>query len=207
MITVSVVEDNVSYRSALCAAFDDHDEFILQGQYASGEQAKSHLPDNPPDVAIVDIQMGDVSGIDLISEIKYKMPSTQFLMCTAFQDNTNVLEALKAGALGYIVKGSSLRQIQEAVLELYNGGSPMSPFIARKVINLLSPVPKQSRHGLSTREEEVLMLLSKGLLYKEISDNLSISANTVKNHLKNIYKKLHVQNKVEAVNCYAQFGT
>jgi len=202
MILVSIIEDHDYYRLSLVKMLESDSRFKVMGVYASAELAFDDLLQNPPDIAIVDIMLKEMSGIQLIKALKNSILHTQFLMCTSYQDSENVFNALRAGALGYIVKDASSADIQNAIVELYNGGAPMSPYIARKVINLMHQKPEADLNLLSNREQEVLVLLSKGLLYKEISDTLSISLNTVKNHLKNIYKKLHVQNKVEAVNRY-----
>lgn len=202
MISVSIVEDHDFYRLSLVKMLESDPRFKVMGVYASAELALVDLLKNPPDIAIVDIMLKEMSGIQLIKAVKPSISHTQFLMCTSYQDSENVFNALRAGALGYIVKDASSVNIEDAIVELYNGGAPMSPYIARKVINLMHQKPEADLNLLSNREQEVLVLLSKGLLYKEISDTLSISLNTVKNHLKNIYKKLHVQNKVEAVNRY-----
>lgn len=199
MISISIIEDHENYRNSLVQAIQENDLFTIIGIYTSAEEALTLLPLSPPDIAIVDIQLEDLSGIELIQQVKNKVLNTQFLMCTSFQNSENIFNALKAGASGYIVKGSSAQEIQNAVKELHEGGSPMSPYIARKVISLYHK-PETNDFGLSKRELEVLNLLSKGLLYKEISDQLNISSNTVKNHCKNIYKRLHVQNKIEALN-------
>ena len=199
MISISIIEDHENYRNSLVQAIQENDQFTIIGIYTSAEEALTLLPLSPPDIAIVDIQLEDLSGIELIQQVKNKLPNTQFLMCTSFQNSENIFNALKAGASGYIVKGSSAQEIQNAIKELHEGGAPMSPYIARKVISLYHK-PETNDFGLSKRELEVLNLLSKGLLYKEISDQLNISSNTVKNHCKNIYKRLHVQNKIEALN-------
>jgi DNA-binding NarL/FixJ family response regulator len=123
------------------------------------------------------------------------------MICTLHQDNEFIFEALNAGASGYILKDATGDEIKTAIKDLFLGGSPMSPYIARKIINVFrEKEPLENQFGLSEREQEVLKLMSKGLLYKEIAAQLFISGNTVKNHLKNIYRKLHVQNKMEAVN-------
>lgn len=205
MISISIVEDHDNYRKSLVKAIEVHEQFNIIGVYASAEDAITELINNPPDIAILDIKMKDISGIELIEQVRAQIPDTQFLMCTSFQNNEYVFNALKAGASGYIVKGSTALDIQNAIIELYDGGSPMSPYIARKVISMHHKQPAPSNFGLSQRELEVLSLLSKGLLYKEISDQLDISPNTVKNHCKNIYKRLHVQNKVEALNKFNSF--
>jgi len=200
MISVSVIEDHDQYRNLLVDIISHNNTFRLVGGYASAEEALISLIASPPDIAIVDIQLKNISGIELIQQTKLRIPNTLFLMCTAFQNNENVFNALRAGASGYIVKGSSADEIQNAIIELYNGGAPMSPYIAKKVISLLHGKEETSDYNLTERELEVLSLLSKGLLYKEIADQLNITLNTVKNHCKNIYKRLHVQNRVEALN-------
>lgn len=200
MISVSVVEDHDQYRELLVDIISQNNALSMAGNYSSAEEALISLVSSPPDIAIVDIQLKNISGIQLIQQAKPKMPNTLFLMCTAFQNNENVFNALRAGASGYLVKGSSADEIQNAIIELYNGGAPMSPYIAKKVINLLHNKEETNDYSLTERELEVLSLLSKGLLYKEIADQLNITLNTVKNHCKNIYKRLHVQNRVEALN-------
>ena len=203
MIKVAIVEDNLHYRSALVALLQSSELFSLQGIYSSAEDALHEILTIQPDVAIVDIQLPGISGISLIKRLRHEMPRTQFLICTLHQDNERIFEALKAGASGYILKDATADEIRNAVRELYMGGAPMSPYIARKIISLFhQTTPDISSYGLSERELEVLKLMSDGLLYKEIATQLSISGNTVKNHLKSIYKKLHVQNKIEAINKY-----
>lgn len=206
MITISIVEDHDNYRNSLVKAIEENGMFKINGIYSSAEEALINLPVNPPDIAVVDIKLKTISGIELIQQIKPNLAYTQFLMCSGYQNNEYVFSALKAGASGYIVKGSTSFEIQNAIIDLYNGGSPMSPYIARKVISLLHQKNDDNNFGLSHRELEVLSLLSEGLLYKEISDKLNISQNTVKNHCKNIYKRLHVQNKVEALNKFSQYN-
>jgi NarL family two-component system response regulator LiaR len=201
MISISIIEDHEQYRILLTNMIHNNDKFLIIGSYSSAEEALQSIIKYPPDIAIVDIRLKNISGIDFILQSKAKIPNTQFLICSAYQNSENIFNALRAGASGYIVKGATPEEIQNAVLELYDGGAPMSPYIAKKVINLLhgrEPV----NFNLTDRELEVLSLLSKGHLYKEISDMLFISINTVKNHCKNIYKRLHVQNKTEAVNKY-----
>ena len=207
MITVSILEDHAQYRNLLVRAIENNENFAIKGVYATVEEALLKIPIDKPDVALVDIKLNTQSGIEFVNQAKPNLSFTQFLMCTSYQNDENVFNALKAGASGYILKGSSVEEIHAAITELYEGGAPMSPYIAKRVIGLLNG--KQSNpntFGLSERELEVLSLLSKGLLYKEISAQLSISPNTVKNHCKNIYKRLHVQNKVEALNKFNHYG-
>ncbi|MDQ1141158.1 response regulator [Pedobacter agri] len=206
MITISILEDHAQYRNLLVKAIENNDMFTIKGVYSTAEEALLKMHQDRPDVALIDIKLTSQSGIEFINQAKPNLSLTQFLMCTSYQNDENVFNALKAGASGYILKGSSVEEIHSAITELYDGGAPMSPYIAKRVIGLLNG--KQSNpnsFGLSERELEVLSLLSKGMLYKEISDQLSISPNTVKNHCKNIYKRLHVQNKVEALNKFNQY--
>lgn len=206
MITISIIEDHPLYRDLLVEAIRVNKIFSIKGIYASAEEALSKIHLDEPDIALVDIKLKAKSGIEFVNQAKARLNYTQFLMCTSYQNDENIFNALQAGASGYILKGSTIQEIYSAITELHEGGAPMSPYIAKKVISLLNA--KQSgpdAFGLSERELEVLSLLSKGLLYKEISDQLSISPNTVKNHCKNIYKRLHVQNKVEALNKFNQY--
>ena len=150
----------------------------------------------------MDINLPGINGIECIKQLKQKIPHTQFMMFTVYENDENVFEALKAGATGYLLKNTEMAQITEALKDLHNGGSPMSVTIARKLVSVFQSQPKEnaSTDILSNRENEILHLLSKGLLYKEISDQLSISVNTVRQHIHNIYEKLHVQNRTEAIN-------
>jgi two-component system, NarL family, response regulator LiaR len=200
MITVSVVEDNPQYQDALVQCIRENEGFHLVASYASAEKAIADLPQKPPDIVIVDIQLPGLSGLDMVRVLKGKLSSTEYLICTVQDDSETVFDALRAGASGYILKDATCSQILQAVTELTKGGAPMSPFIARKVIGSFRTDINDKNDTLSEREREVLQLLSKGLLYKEIAEQLSISRETVKKHLKNVYQKLHVQNKIEALN-------
>lgn len=202
MITVSIVEDNDQFRNALETIIGGQTDFALIGSYSSAEKAVSALTDAPPDIVIADISLPGMRGTELIVRLKNKLSQTQFMVCSIHDDNDTIFEALKCGASGYILKDPiTADEITKAIRDLYNGGSPMSPFIARKVIgSFQKPVINDAYSLLSQREKEVLELLSKGLLYKEIAQQLGVGTETVKKHLKNIYQKLHVQNKIEALN-------
>lgn len=202
MITVAIVEDNEQFRIGLEAIISGQNELALAGSYASAEKALLALPENPTDIVISDISLPGMRGTELIVRLKYKMPQTQFMVCSIHDDNDTIFEALKCGASGYILKDPvTADEIIKAIRDLYNGGSPMSPYIARKVIgSFQKPAVSDESSLLSMREKEVLELLSKGLLYKEIAEKLGVTHETVKKHLKNIYQKLHVQNKIEALN-------
>jgi DNA-binding NarL/FixJ family response regulator len=202
MITVSIVEDNDQFRNGLEAIINNEDEFFLAGSYTSAEKAIIDLPQNPPDIVIVDISLPGIRGTEMIVRLKDQMTPTQFMVCSIHDDNDTIFEALKCGASGYILKDPvTADEIAKAIRDLYNGGSPMSPFIARKVIaSFQKPIVNDENSSLSIREKEVLEFLSKGLLYKEIAEKMGVTHQTVKKHLKNIYQKLHVQNKIEALN-------
>ena len=203
MIKVAVVECDFFYRFLLERLFENSDLFNLAGTYASAEEALPNLLKRQPDVAIIDIQLPVMSGISLIQRLRDKMPRTQFMIFSSSQDNSDIFAALKAGASGYILKSATGQEITTAVKDLFMGGAPISPGVARKIISLFQNKRSDlTSFGLSEREQEVLKLMSKGMLYKEMAERLAISSNTIKNHLRNIYKKMNVQNKIEAINKY-----
>ncbi len=202
MISIAIVEDNDPFRNALEAIINEQNGLTLLGSFASAEKALIGLPENVPDIVITDISLPGMRGTELMVRLKDKMPGTQFMVCSIHDDNDTIFEALKCGAMGYILKDPvTTEEICKAIHDLYKGGSPMSPFIARKVIDSFQKPQISDEHSLlSHREKEVLELLAKGLTYKEIALQLGVGAETVKKHLKNIYQKLHVQNKIEALN-------
>jgi DNA-binding NarL/FixJ family response regulator len=206
MITVSVIEDNDQFRNALEAIIHAQDDFALAGAYESAEKALQGLIETPPDIVITDISLPGMRGTELIMHLKDKMQQTQFMVCSIHDDNDTIFDALKCGASGYILKDPvTAAEIIKAIRDLYNGGSPMSPYIARKVISSFQKqVIGDDSTLLSLREKEVLELLARGLLYKEIAEKLGVTHETIKKHLKNIYQKLHVQNKIEALNKFRQ---
>ena len=202
MISVSIIEDNDQFRTALEAIIAAQEEMSVVHAYPDAEKAYESILSAPPDIVIVDINLPGMRGTELIVLLKDKLPQTQFMVCSIHDDSDTIFEALKCGASGYILKDPvTANEIVKAIHDLYHGGSPMSPYIARKVIgSFQKPLINNEHSILSAREREVLELLSKGLLYKEIANQLGITHETVKKHLKNIYQKLHVQNKIEALN-------
>lgn len=173
--------------------------FLLGGVYHSAEAALDMIKD-PPDIAIVDINLPGRDGIELIAQLQ-RESTIQCLVCSLHDDDEHIVRALENGAVGYILKDASVQQISGALVELVMGGAPMSPYIASRVISFFrKPKIKDQSVNLSSREREVLQLVAQGLQYKEIADQLFLSTETVKKHMKNIYQKLHVQNKIEAVN-------
>jgi DNA-binding NarL/FixJ family response regulator len=201
-ITLAIVEDLDEVREGLQQYISLHDDFSVLDCCKTAEEAISELPALHPDIVIMDINLPGINGIDCVRELKTKMLKTQFMMFTVYENDEKVFEALKAGATSYLLKNTRLEQLLEALKELYNGGSPMSANIARKLVNIFQDQEKSrlSVEHLTDRENEVLNHLAKGLLYKEISDKLSISTATVRQHIHRIYEKLHVQNRTEALN-------
>lgn len=178
-------------------------EMICEGAFENAVSFLSSLSSVAPDIFWLDINLPDGSGIDLVKKIKQAQPATLCLMCTLYDDDKYIFDALEAGADGYILKNSSSAKMLESIYELMNGGSPMSAFIARKVLSSFHGEKKNSEiEGLTAREKEVLELIAKGWLYKEVAAALTVTTETVKKHLKHIYTKLHVQNKTEAVIKY-----
>jgi DNA-binding NarL/FixJ family response regulator len=201
-ISLSIVEDLDEVREGLKQFISLNPEFKVLDTFKTAEEALYDLPRLQPDIVIMDINLPGMNGIECIREIKTRVPRTQFMMFTVYENDEKVFEALKAGASGYLLKNTGLVQMIEALHELHNGGSPMSANIARKLVTVFrekenSEIPVEA---LSKRETEILHLLSKGLLYKEIADQLSISVSTVRQHIHKIYEKLHVQNRTEAIN-------
>ena len=201
-ISLAIVEDLAEVREGLRQFISLNPEFTILGTFQTAEEALQRLPQLNPDIVIMDINLPGMSGIECIKLVKKKIPRTQFMMFTVYENDEKVFEALKAGASGYLLKNTGLLQLIAALKELHNGGSPMSANIARKLVNLLQDehVAVEPADGLSKRENEILLLLSKGLLYKEIADQLGISVGTVRQHIHKIYEKLHVQNRTEALN-------
>lgn len=198
-ITVSVVEDNVLYQQALVDVIRSNETFVLHSVFGSAEEAMALLQD-PPEIAIIDINLPGKSGIELIATLR-EQTSTQCMVCSMYEDDDHIVQALENGAVGYLLKDASVQDISNALDELVKGGAPMSPYIASRVISFFrKPKVKSEGSLLSTREKEVLQLVAQGLQYKEVAERLFLSTETIKKHMKNIYHKLHVQNKVEAVN-------
>jgi DNA-binding NarL/FixJ family response regulator len=201
-ISIAIVEDLDAVRNSLKDFISLNTDFIVVGAYKTGEEAFENLPLVAADIVIMDINLPGMNGIECIRRVKDKSPGTQFMMFTVYENDEKVFEALKAGASGYLLKNTGLLQIVESVQELHQGGSPMSANIARKLVNLFRDTGKETAFMdlLSGREKEILQLLAKGLLYKEIAEQLQITTGTVRIHIHKIYEKLHVQNRTEAIN-------
>jgi len=206
-IRVSIVEDLAEVREGLVDLVQSDEELSMVSSFKDAESAAQKLPELKADIVLMDINLPGMSGIDCIRSIKEKCPGTQFMMFTVYENDDKVLEALQAGATGYLLKRTKPEQILESIKELNQGGSPMSSNIARKLLNIFLHEKKATKkEALSDRENEVLQLLADGLLYKEIANRLFIGHGTVRQHLHNIYEKLHVNNRTEAVNKYFNRG-
>jgi DNA-binding NarL/FixJ family response regulator len=200
-IKVAIVEDDEGLRESLAVLINGSSGFRCVGTYGAAEEALEQLPAKNPDVVIMDITLPNLSGIGCVQRLKAILPKTQVLMLTMHEDADRIFDSLAAGASGYLLKLTPPAELLKAVEEVYRGASPMSGKIARVVVEYF-----QKRKGnalaeqnLSPRENEILGLLAKGFRYKEIADALSISIETVRTHVGNIYEKLHVHSRTEAV--------
>ncbi len=204
-IAVAIVEDNNDIRQALEQIISMAEGYTLAGSCINGEEAINNIPLLNPAVVLMDINLGGIDGIECVRILKELYPEMLFMMCTVYEEDEKIFEALSAGANGYILKKTTPDKLLNAISELYEGGAPMSSQIASKVVAAFKSRPPVSLSTdsldiLSKREKEILEALSRGLLYKEIADQLFISSQTVRKHVYHIYEKLHVTNRVEAVN-------
>ena len=203
-IAIVIVEDLDEVREGLGNFLSLDPDLSVAGAYKTADEAAEGIIALKPDVVIMDINLPGINGIDCIRQIRPQVPSTQFMMFTVYENDEKVFEALQAGASGYLLKSTGLPHIIEALKELYRGGSPMSANIARKLVKFFQQPPRTApspdNSVLSPRETDILHLLARGLLYKEIADQLSVSTSTVRQHIHHIYEKLHVQNRTEAIN-------
>jgi len=203
-ISVAIVEDNPEVRSNLSRYIDGAPGFTCACVCASAEEALRVIPQSPPDVVLMDIQLPGMSGITCTSSLKEVLPSVPVMMLTVYEDTDMIFNALKAGASGYLLKRTDPARVLEAVTELHHGGAPMTGQIARKVIASFHHIKPKERaeDKLTRREEQILELLAQGYVTKEIASKLNITAATTCFHLKHIYDKLHVRSRVEAVIRY-----
>ena len=204
-IQVGIVDDDERVRTSLAQAVDRFPGCTCTGQYSSGEEAVGHFQkQSPPKVVLMDINMPGMGGIECARQIKDAHPDTEIIMLTAYQDTEMVFKSLAAGASGYLLKRADREELVSAIHQVINGGSPMTSHIARKVVQAFRvPTTNESdKQKLSPRELEVLELLSKGYLYKEISESLGLSYETVHNYIRRIYEKLRVRSRSQAVAKY-----
>lgn len=200
-ITVSIVDDEADLRKHIAGYLAAAGNIRCVSAYASAEEALKHLPSDKPDVILMDINLGEMDGVECVRRLTALMPEAQVLMLTVFEDTEMIFRALAAGASGYLLKRLSPVKLVEAIAEVQAGGSPMSASIARKVVHSFKSTPAQGNASaeLSDRERAVLDGLAQGLAYKQIADQLGISIHTVRNYIRRIYEKLHVCSRTEAV--------
>jgi len=210
--TVAVVDDEAVVRLGLESLLKRSPGFTCVGVYADAESAMRGLPERPPDVLLMDIQLPGIDGISAIRTLRGQLPNTEIIMLTAMEDHDRIFASFTAGASGYLLKHTAPNKILEAIREVSGGGSPMSAPIARRLVKFFGtervaqPAPSsptvqsvEANASLTSREREVLDLMAEGLLYKEAADRIGLSVDTVRAHLRNIYKKLRVRNRTEAI--------
>ena len=201
---ICIVEDKEELRNAMATMVGMQQGLVHGGSYANAEEAVPAISSILPDAVLMDINLPGSSGIACVAALKNRFPNMLFLMCTAYEDNEKIFSSLKAGASGYILKSEGPGKILAALDEMLKGGSPMSGSIARKVMASFSHFSAKDQlvQALTDREKEILDLLAIGLMNKEVAAKLFISTATVRTHVQNIYEKLQVNTRVEAVNMY-----
>lgn len=204
-LTVCIVEDNHGTRESLVAVLQHEPGLRCLAAYATGEAALAGIPVEKPDVALVDINLPGMNGIELVAKLKLKLPELPMLILTSYEESGLIFDALRAGASGYLLKKTIPEELIPAIEQVRTGGAPMSAQVARKVVGYFRQIekPAVNTHSdvqkLTAREQEILSLLAKGYLIKEISDRLGIAFHTARTHLRHIYEKLHVQSRTGAV--------
>jgi DNA-binding NarL/FixJ family response regulator len=203
-ILVSIVEDDTTARGMLGNLIRRAAGFRCAGAHGSGEAALATLPAEKPTVVLMDINLPGMTGIECVRRLKPLLPETQFVMLTVYEDADHIFNALVAGASGYLLKRMPREELLAALKDVHAGGSPMSSNIARKVVQSFQRIgsQKSNEEDLSPREREVLALLARGYLYKEIAESLQISVPTVNTYIRRIYEKLHVRSRSQAVAKY-----
>ncbi len=202
-IKVCIVEDNVDLREIIQTIINASENCECIGVMRNAKEAIELLPQLQPDIVMMDINLGrGENGIDCVRKLAPDMENTSFMICTVYDDEDSVFEALTAGATSYMLKRTPPAKMIECITELYNGGAPMSSSIARKVLQSFSTKPVNELNDLTKRQSIILSYLAKGLQYKEIGLHLDIGIETVRKHVHNIYDKLHVHSRVDAVNKY-----
>lgn len=208
-IKVAIVEDDVRLRTNLARWIDSWPGLRCVSQHPNAQNALAEIPVTKPDVVLMDINLPDLSGVECTRRLKALMPEVQIVILTVYEDTDHIFSALAAGATGYLLKQIPPEQLIDAIRDVYNGGSPMTGHIARKVVasfRQTAPVPGEDIAALTNREREVLDLLARGYLYKEIADELGISMDTVRTHIRHIYEKLHVRTRTEAATKHLRRG-
>jgi DNA-binding NarL/FixJ family response regulator len=204
LIRVSIVEDDAKTREMVAEWLQSSSGFTTSGTHGSAESAFRNLAADLPDVVLMDINLPGISGVECVRQMKPILPHTQFIMVTVYEDTEHLFDALSAGASGYLLKKTIKEDLLDSIRSVMEGGSPMTGSIARKVVqHFHAPVPSYLKDSkLTPRENEILGMLARGYLYKEIADSLGISIATVNCHIRNIYEKMHVRSRAQAVAVY-----
>jgi len=202
MIKVAIVEDEASFRKSLRQVIESKRGFSCVAECGTGAEALEHIPREPPEIVLMDLNLPDLSGAEVTSRLKAILPNISVVVLTVYNDTEHIFKALRAGACGYLLKQATAAEILEAIAEAHRGGAPMTSGIARKVIATFQEQPQmdEATAKLSPRELEILELVAEGCTSKEVADRLAITMSTVCWNLDEIYKKLHVHSRVQAVN-------
>ena len=207
LIRVSIVEDDAPTREILAGWLTRAEGFQFVSEFGSAEDGLEGLPGQKPDVVLMDIKLPGMNGVECVRQLKPQLPQTQFVMYTVYEDSNHIFNALQAGATGYLLKQSAHDELLAALKYVHAGGSPMTSYIARRVAQCFSnhPARIEADDDLSPREREVIGMLARGFLYKEIATALNISVRTVDTYIRRIYEKLHVRSRAQAVAKYVSF--
>lgn len=195
-----IIEDDKQICESLCEIISSDSRFKCVGKFYDAASAQQDLLHTNAHVVLVDLKLGSASGIDIIRQFKPLLPETHFMVITIFEENDLIIDSLKAGATGYILKNSRSEEYIQAINDLLAGGSPLSPTVARKLIATFNPQKIETEYNLTTREIQILKLLADGYLYRQVAESLHISIDTVRTHIRHVYEKLQVQSKVQALN-------
>jgi DNA-binding NarL/FixJ family response regulator len=204
-IKVAIVDDDEGIRASLAVLIRRAPNLKLTGDYANAETALKEVPRHPPDVVLMDINLPGMKGVECVRQLKATMPAVQFLMLTVYEDSDSLFNSLKAGASGYLLKRTASARLLEAIRDVHAGGSPMTPQLARRVVQFFAHPADgtpSSLAGLTQGEKEFLNQLAKGYAYKEIADRMKISIDTVRSYVRTVYEKLHVHSRTDAVVKY-----
>src|SRR4051812_24333094 len=203
-IKVAIVDDDEGIRASIQALIRKAPALKLAGDYPDAESALKEIPKNPPDVVLMDINLPGIKGVECVRQLKAALPEIQFLMLTVYEDSDSLFNSLKAGASGYLLKRTASTRLLDAIRDVHSGGSPMTPQLARRVVQFFSrpSANDASVSNLTAGEKEFLAQLANGYAYKEIADRMNISIDTVRSYVRTVYEKLHVHSRTEAVVKY-----
>lgn len=199
-IKVAIVDDDEGIRASIIELIRKASALKLAGEYPDAESALKEIPKNPPDVVLMDINLPKIKGVECVRQLKAAVPKVQFLMLTVYEDSDSLFNSLKAGASGYLLKRTAADRLVEAIQDVHGGGSPMTPQLARRVVQYFSrPESDSGISKLTPGEREFIEQLARGYAYKEIADRMDISIDTVRSYVRTVYEKLHVHSRTEAV--------